>query len=180
MAVSLAAAEEEKRPARVAPEQVLLTLPSDNEAVEFCTALGEVQAKSGMGYGAGEESVRSTIRQRAAAMGANVVQMRPPALNGLMIMSGQGTAYRCSEEALAKQKAKAAGIAPGGGARTACQRACRVRSGRGLRAEMVAGDPVASGALDVEVPERDRHADHDGRTDGDAGSSVRGDEGSDR
>jgi hypothetical protein len=69
MTVSLAAAEEEKRPARVAPEQVLLTLPSDNEAVEFCTALGEVQAKSGMGYGAGEESVRSTIRQRAAAMG---------------------------------------------------------------------------------------------------------------
>jgi hypothetical protein len=53
MAVSLAAAEEEKRPARVAPEQVLLTLPSDNEAVEFCTALGEVQAKAGMGYGAG-------------------------------------------------------------------------------------------------------------------------------
>jgi hypothetical protein len=34
MTVSLAAAEEEERPARVAPEQVLLTLPSDNEAVE--------------------------------------------------------------------------------------------------------------------------------------------------
>jgi hypothetical protein len=64
MPVSLAAAEKEKRPARVAPEQVLLTLPSDNEAVEFCTALGEVHAKSGMGYGAGEESVRSTIRER--------------------------------------------------------------------------------------------------------------------
>jgi RHS repeat-associated protein len=48
MVVSLAAAEEEKRPARVAPEQVLLTLPSDNEAVEFCTALGEVKAKSGI------------------------------------------------------------------------------------------------------------------------------------
>jgi len=102
MPVSLAAAEKEKRPARVAPEQVLLTLPSDNEAVEFCTALGEVKAKSGMGYGAGEESVRSTIRERAAAMGANVVQMRPPALSGLMIMSGNGTAYRCSDEALAK------------------------------------------------------------------------------
>jgi hypothetical protein len=111
MVVSLAAAEEEKRSARVPPEQVVLTLPSDGEAVEFCTALGEVKAKSGMGYGAGEESVRSTIRQRAAAMGANVVQMRPPALSGLMIMSGNGTAYRCSDEALAKQKAKAAGIA---------------------------------------------------------------------
>ena len=111
MVVSLAAAEEEKRAVRVAPEQVLLTLTSDNEAVEFCTALGEVKAKSGMGYGAGEESVRSTIRQRAAGMGANVVHMRPPALNGLMIMSGQGPAYRGSEEALAKPKAQAAGLA---------------------------------------------------------------------
>ena len=51
MPVALAAAEEERRPARVAPEQVVLTLPSEGEAVEFCTALGEVKAKSGMGYG---------------------------------------------------------------------------------------------------------------------------------
>jgi hypothetical protein len=125
--------------------------------------------------------VRSTIRERAAAMGANVVQMRPPALNGLMIMSGErdGVSLLCRGAGQAEGEG-GRDRAPGGGPRTACRRACRVRSGRGLRAEMVASDPVASGALDVEVPERDRHADHDGRTDGDAGSSVRGDEGSDR
>ncbi len=62
--------------------------------------------------------------------------------HGLMIMSGQGTAYRCSEEALAKQKAKAAEIA-----RQAEEHERRasepvVCEARGLRAEMVTSDPV--------------------------------------
>lgn len=106
VATAALADEPQPRPASARPDDVILT--SDPDAIEFCAAVGEVKAKSGLGYQGGAESVNSTIRQRAAALGATVVQMQPPSTNALMITSGHGTAYRCSADALEKQRAKAA------------------------------------------------------------------------
>lgn len=101
---SLSADEQKANPK---PEDVLLTW--DGDAVEFCTEVGEVKAKSGWGGSQGktmgEESVKATLRKRAAALGANVVRME--ALSANFSTSGSGTAFRCSDEAFAQQQVKA-------------------------------------------------------------------------
>lgn len=84
----------------------------DDDDVEFCSRLGDVKAKSGwggsMGSGMGEESVKATIRKRAAALGANVVRMEGMSFN--FVTTGKGTAYSCSADALEQQQAKAGEI----------------------------------------------------------------------
>jgi hypothetical protein len=98
----LAAAE------NVKPEDVRITEVLDE--VEFCSALGEVKAKSGwggsMGAAKGIESVKATLRKRAAAMGANVRLLET--LSADFATSGSGQAYDCSADALAQQEKKLA------------------------------------------------------------------------
>jgi len=53
----------------------------------------------------GEESVKATIRKRAAALGANVVRMAGMSFN--FVTAGRGTAYGCSADALEQQQTKA-------------------------------------------------------------------------
>jgi hypothetical protein len=104
MVVSLSArAAEEAAPKLIAPDEVQVT--RDDSAVEFCTALGEVKARSGLGYGAGEVSIEGTLKERAATRGANVVRLHEFSLT-FGVMTGRGTAYRCSTEAIAQQEAK--------------------------------------------------------------------------
>lgn len=91
----------------VKPDDVLLTW--DAADAEFCTERGEVSAKSGWGgsQGAnkGQESVKATLKKRAAALGANVVKVE--SLQTTFGTSGSGMAFQCSADALAKQQAKA-------------------------------------------------------------------------
>lgn len=102
---AFAVADDAKRSA-TRPEDVRLSW--DDDDVEFCTRLGEVKAKSGwggsMGSGMGEESVKATIRKRAAVLGANVVRMEGMSFN--FVTAGSGTAYGCSADALQQQQAK--------------------------------------------------------------------------
>lgn len=95
-------AAEEKAARPIAAGAVQVT--RDDSAVEFCTALGKVKAKSGQGYGVAEHSIEATLKQRAAALGANVVRLH--GFSRMIIASGEGTAYHCSAEAIAKQEAK--------------------------------------------------------------------------
>lgn len=96
---------------KVRPEDIRLT--EDVRDTEFCSALGEVKAKSGWGGSAGTakglESVKATLKKRAAAMGGNVVLV--DSFDAGFTTSGSGRAYGCSQDALAKQQAKAAEIA---------------------------------------------------------------------
>lgn len=101
--VMLSAGAAEEKAAPIAPDAVRVT--RDESAVEFCTATGTVKAKSGLGYGA-EQSIEATLKQRAAAMGANVVRLH--GFSRKIITSGEGTAYRCTADAIAKQEAKKA------------------------------------------------------------------------
>jgi hypothetical protein len=113
-------------------DDVLLT--TDPDDVEHCTALGPVKAKSGWGGTSGAkkgmESVRATLRKRAAALGADVVLLEE--LGTTFGTAGNGTAYKCSEEAIAKQKEKAAEIARKAAATITCTTGtdCEVRWAR--------------------------------------------------
>lgn len=95
LAVAHVAYSANPKPATLRPDEVHLTW--DDDDVEFCQALGEVKAKSGwggsQGGGMGEESVKSTIRKRAAALGANVVKMQGMSFD--FVTAGHGTAYTC-------------------------------------------------------------------------------------
>lgn len=104
--VCASAVADDSRTLPTKPEDVRLSW--DDDDIEFCSRLGQVKAKSGwggsMGSGMGEESVKATIRKRAAALGANVVRMEGMSFN--FVTAGSGTAYRCSEDALEQQQAK--------------------------------------------------------------------------
>jgi hypothetical protein len=113
-------------------DEVLLT--DDRDDVEFCTALGPVKAKSGWGGSAGTpkgiESVKATLRKRAADLGGNVVFLEE--LTTGFTTGGSGTAYKCADDALAKQKEKAAEVARKAAATITCLAGteCEVRWAR--------------------------------------------------
>lgn len=131
VAVSSAApAEEKKNGSR--PEDVRIT--SDADDVEFCEKVGEVKAKSGWGgssgSGMGKASVEATLRKRAAALGANVAFLKDMSFD--FVTAGSADAYACSDEAFAKQKAKAAEVARKAAANITCTLGtdCEVRWSR--------------------------------------------------
>jgi len=118
--------------AAVNPDDVRLTWDSDD--AEFCTALGEVKAKSGWGGSQGSakglESVKATLRKRAAALGGNVVVLET--LLADFMTNGAGKVYGCSDEAVSQQKAKSLEIARKAGAPITCTAGtdCEVRWSR--------------------------------------------------
>jgi hypothetical protein len=107
-------------PQKVNPDEVKLT--SDPDDVEFCKLLGDVKAKSGwggsMGCGAGISSVESTVRKRAADLGANVVGGYRSSCEFMTF--GSGKAYHCGEEDTAKQQAKLAELQRAANQKIAC------------------------------------------------------------
>jgi hypothetical protein len=138
-----------------------VTFTEKKRDVEFCKPLGSVKAKSGWGGSAGCDMgirrVKDTLAKRAAALGANHVLLEDISC-GALGANGTGEAYACSAESLEKQRETQA----------ECERrgleGDPVRSGKRLRDEMVACDAVAARSLGLEVPQRDGHAHHDGRT----------------